>query len=250
MSDDTSAFVLNQAAVDFIGWDDAIGKWFETREYSSGTWVPRSGKVIGVIKNYNHESLYNDVQPVAYYISKTWLNWMTLRLSGNNVRETLADVKQKWVQFAPEELYEFNFLDDRIDDMYRTEERFFNLFTFFTFLAIFIAGMGILGLSAFMAEQRTKEIGVRRVFGATTGNLIFLLTKEFSKLLLIGFIISAPVAYWLLDGWLQDFTYRIQIGWVPFIVAGVVAMLMTFLTSGFQSLRAALGNPVEALKYE
>lgn len=250
VSDDTSAFVLNQAAVDLIGWEEPVGRWFETSEFSAGSWVPRTGKVVGVIKDYNHESLYNDVQPVAYYVSKTWLNWMTLRLSGNNVRETLADVKNKWVQFAPEELYDFSFLDDRIDDMYRTEERFFNIFTFFTLLAIFIAGMGILGLSAFMAEQRTKEIGVRRVFGASTGNLVVLLTREFSKLLLIGFVISAPVAYWLLEGWLQDFTYRIQIGWLPFVVAALVAIFMTFLTSGFQSLRAAMGSPVEALKYE
>ncbi|GJM36125.1 MAG: ABC transporter permease [Saprospiraceae bacterium] len=250
VSDDTSAFILNQAAVDLIGWEEPIGKWFETNEFNDGTWVPRTGKVIGVVKNYNHESLYNDVQPVVYYVSKTWLNWMTLRLSGNDVSGTLADVKAKWVQFAPEELYDFSFLDDRIDEMYRTEQRFFSIFTFFTFLAIFIAGMGILGLSAFMAEQRTKEIGVRRVFGASTGHLVFLLTKEFSKLLVIGFVISAPIAYWLLEDWLQDFTYRIQIGWVPFAVAALVAMVMTFLTSGFQSLRAAMGSPVEALKYE
>lgn len=250
VSDDTSAFVLNQDAVDLIGWEDPVGKWFETSEFNNDGWVPRTGKVIGVIEDYNHESLYNDVQPVAYYISKTWLNWMTLRLSGQHVRETLADVKAKWIQFASEELYEFSFLDDRIDDMYRTEERFFTLFTFFTLLAIFIAGMGILGLSAFMAEQRTKEIGVRRVFGATTGNLVLLLTKEFTSLLVIGFVIAAPLAYWLLEDWLQDFTYRIQIGWLPFVVAAMVAAFMTFLTSGFQSLRAAMGSPVEALKYE
>ncbi len=250
VSDDTSAFILNEAAVAMIGWDDAIGKSFETSEFNDGTWVTRRGKVIGVVKNYNHESLYNDVQPVAYFVSKTWLNWMTLRLSGNNIRETMADIKDKWVQFAPEELYDYTFLDDRIDDLYRTEERFFSIFTFFTFLAIFIAGMGILGLSAFMAEQRTKEIGVRRVFGATTGHLVLLLTKEFSKLLLIGFVISAPFAYYLLEGWLQDFTYRIQIGWLPFVIAALVAVTMTFITSGFQSLRAALANPVEALKYE
>lgn len=250
VSDDTSAFILNQAAVDKIGWEDAIGKWFETSEFNNGGWVPRTGKVIGVIKNYNHESLYNDVQPVAYYVSKTWLNWITIRLSGNNMTETMADIKTKWVQFASEELYDFSFLDDRIDEMYRTEERFFNIFTFFTLLAIFIAGMGILGLSAFMAEQRTKEIGVRRVFGASTGSLVLLLTKEFSRLLIIGFIISAPLAYWLLEDWLQDFTYRIQIGWLPFVAAGLVAVFMTFLTSGFQSLRAAMGSPIEALKYE
>ncbi len=250
VSDDTSAFILNEAAVAMIGWDEAIGKTFETSEFNDGTWVPRKGKVIGVAKNYNHESLYNDVQPVAYFISKTWLNWMTLRLSGNNMSETMAYVKNKWTQFAPEELYDFTFLDERIDDMYRTEQRFFSIFTFFTFIAIFIAGMGILGLSAFMAEQRTKEIGVRRVFGASTGQLVLLLTKEFTRLLLIGFVIAAPLAYWLLNDWLQDFTYRIQIGWLPFVVAALVAVAMTFITSGFQSLRAALANPADALKYE
>ncbi len=250
VSDDTSAFVLNQAAVDMIGWEEPLGKWFETSEFNAGTWVTRRGKVVGVIDNYNHESLYNEVLPVCYYVSQTWLNWMTLRLSGNNVRETLADVKQKWVQFAPEELYDFAFLDERINEMYRTEERFFNLFTFFTILAIFIAGMGILGLSAFMAEQRTKEIGIRRVFGASTGNLVLLLTKEFSKLLFIGFVIAAPLAWWLLEDWLQDFTYRIEIGWLPFVAAALISILMTFLTSGFQSLRAALISPVEAIKYE
>ena len=249
-TDDTSAFVLNQAAVEMLGWEEPIGKWFETNEFYEGTWRPRRGKIIGVIDNYNHESLYTDIAPVCYYVSNSWLNWMTLKLSGQNMTSVMADVKNKWVQFAPEELYAYNFMDDRIGEMYRTEERFFSLFTFFTILAIFIAGLGILGLSAFMAEQRTKEIGVRKVLGATTGNLVYLLSNEFSKLVLIGFIIAAPIGYYLLNNWLQDFTYRINIGWSPFVIAGVLALAIAWLTSGFQSLRAALANPVEALKYE
>ena len=162
----------------------------------------------------------------------------------------MSDIKDKWVQFGSEELYDYYFMDDRIAEMYRTEERFFTLFTFFTILAIFIAGLGILGLSAFMAEQRTKEIGVRKVMGATTGDLVYLLSKEFSKLVLIGFIIAAPIGYYLMSNWLQDFTYRVDVGWTPFVVAGALALVVAWLTSGFQSLKAALANPVEALKYE
>ena len=249
-TDDTSAFVLNQAAVNMIGWDEPLGKWFETNEFYQGTWRPRRGNIIGVINNYNHESLYTDIAPVCYYVSNSWLNWMTLKLSSQNMSSVMADIKDKWVQFSSEELYEYYFMDDRIAEMYRTEERFFSLFTFFTILAIFIAGLGILGLSAFMAEQRTKEIGVRKVMGATIGNLVYLLSKEFSKLVLIGFIIAAPVGYFLLEKWLQDFTYRIDMGWMPFVMAGILALAVAWLTSGFQSLKAALANPVDALKYE
>lgn len=249
-TDDTLAFVLNKAAVEKIGWEEPLGKWFETNEFYQGTWRPRRGNIIGVINDYNHESLYEDIAPVCYYVSNSWLNWMTLRLSGQNMASTLAYVKDQWVQFGTEELYTYNFMDDRIAEMYRTEERFFNLFTFFTILAIFIAGLGILGLSAFMAEQRTKEIGVRKVMGATTGDLVYLLSKEFSKLVVVGFIIAAPVGYILLSNWLQDFTYRVNMGWAPFVIAGVLAMIVAWVTSGFQSLKAALANPVEALKNE
>ena len=249
-TDDTLAFVLNKSAVNLIGWEEPVGKWFETSEFFQGTWRTRRGNIIGVIDNYNHESLYNDIAPVCYYVSESWLNWMTLKLSGQNMTSALAHVKEKWTQFGSEELYSYNFMDDRIAEMYRTEERFFTLFTFFTILAIFIAGLGILGLSAFMAEQRTKEIGVRKVFGASTANLVYLLSKEFSKLVLIGFVIAAPIGYYLLDNWLQDFTYRIDMGWLPFAIGGFLALIVAWLTSGFQSLKAALANPIKALRYE
>ena len=247
-SDDTSAFILNQAAVDFFGWDDPVGKRFETSEFNDGSWVARRGAVIGVVDNYNHESLYNTVEPVAYFISKTWLNWMTIRISGDNLRQTLAGIKDKWTQFASEELYEFSFLDDRIDEMYRAEERFFRIFTFFALMAIFIAGIGILGLSAFMATQRKKEISVRKVLGASVLDLSFLLIKEFAILLLVGYVIAVPVTYYFLQEWLAQFTYQIHIGWVPFMLAASVALIMTLISSGGQLLKAALANPVNALR--
>ncbi|MEO0338862.1 MAG: FtsX-like permease family protein, partial [Bacteroidota bacterium] len=250
VSDDTSAFVLNEAAVEMIGWDKPLGKWFETSEFSNGAWVTRRGKIVGVIENYNHESLYNEVEPAAYYISNSWLNWMTLRLTGEDQMSTLDQVREKWTQYASEELYRFNFLDERINEMYRTEERFFTLFTFFSILAIFIASLGILGLSSFIAERRIKEIGVRKIFGASVFNLIYLLTKEFSLLVLVGFIVAAPIGYVLLSNWLDGFIYHINIGWLPFVLAGVLTLAIAGLTSGFQSMRAAISNPIDALRYE
>ena len=251
VSDDTTAFILNEAAVAMIGWqDDPVGKWFETSTFKDGGFVPRRGTVVGVIKDYNHESLHSQVEPAVYFLSENWINWMTLRISDTNINETMADIKTKWSQFESPELYSYNFFDDRVDQMYRTEERFFNIFTFFAILAVFIAGLGILGLSAFMAERRQKEIGIRKVYGASTQNLVYLLTKEFSFLVLIGFILAAPIGYYYLDGWLQDFTYRTNIGWLPFVVAGFAALLMAWLTSGFQSLKAALANPIRALRNE
>ncbi len=251
VSDDSTAFILNEAAVKLIGWnDDPIGKWFETSEFKDGGFVPRRGKIIGVIKDYNHESLYNEVTPAVYFISKNWISWMTVRVADKNLAATMADIKEKWIQFESPELYSYSFLDDRIDQMYRTEERFFNIFTFFAILAVFIAGLGILGLSAFMAERRQKEIGIRKVYGASTQNLVYLLTKEFSILVLIGFIIAAPLGYYFLDDWLQGFTYRTTIGWPPFALAGLLALLMAWTTSGFQSLKAALANPIRALRNE
>jgi len=249
-SDDTSAFVLNQAAVDMIGWDKPIGKRFETSEFSDGSWVTRKGSVIGVIENYHHESLHNAIEPAVYYVSKGWINWMTVRLGGGDVKASMAAIKEKWTQFAPEELYDYQFMDDRIDQMYRTEERFFKVITFFSIIAIIIANLGILGLSAFIAQQRTKEIGVRKIFGASVANLVFMLTREFSILVWIGFAVAAPVSYWLLDGWLENFIYRAEIGWLPFLLAGILAMSLAWCTSGFQSLKAAISNPIKALRHE
>lgn len=250
-SDAQEAFILNEAAVRMIGWqDDPIGKWFETNDLVNNDWSTKRGKVIGVVKDFNMESLYNRIEPVVYFISREWLNWMTIRLRGSNVSQTIDFIKSKWTQYGAEQQFEYTFLDDQIAQLYRNEERFFTLFTVFTLLAIFIASLGILGLSAFTAEQRTKEIGVRKVFGATTVNIIVLLLREFTYLVLIGFVAAAPVAFLLMRNWLRDFTYRIDIGIWPFLLAVALSVLLAWLTAGFQSARAAMRNPVRALRYE
>lgn len=249
-SDATEAFILNEAAVEMVGWEEPIGKWFETSEYNNGTWVTRRGNVVGVVKNFNMESLYNQIEPVAYFISKTWLNWMTLRISSNNTTETIDYIKQKWVQYGSEESFSYSFLDDRINQLYASEERYFQLFTVFTIIAIFIASLGIFGLSSFMAEQRRKEIGIRKVFGASVGNLVVMLSKEFTWLVVIGFVVAVPIAYYGMNKWLQEFTYRIDMSIWPFVLAGLAAFVIAWLTAGFQSAKAAIANPVKSLRYE
>lgn len=249
-SDDTEAFILNEAAVKMIGWEEPIGKWFKTSEFNNGAWAERTGKIIGVVADFNMESLYNDIQPVVYYVSKTWLNWMTIRVNNTNTPQTIEYIKDKWVQYGSEQGFEYAFMDDRIDELYRSEARYFQLFTIFTMMAIFIGSLGIFGLSAFTAEQRTKEIGIRKVFGASVGNIVVLLSKEFTRLVLFGFLVAAPVAYLIMNRWLNDFTYRIDIGWWPFIISGLMAFVVAWITAGFQSVRAAVANPVKSLRWE
>lgn len=250
-SDDTEAFILNETAVKMIGWtDDPIGKGFETSEYNDGTWVKRTGKIVGVVEDFNMESLYNKVEPVVYYISESWLNWMTLRINGSRTPATIDFVKDKWAQYGSEEAFDYTFLDDRIDQLYEGEERYFKLFVAFTILAIFIASLGIFGLSAFTAEQRRKEIGIRKVFGASINNLVMLLSKEFTWLVVIGFALAIPVSYYMMSLWLVDFIYRIDVGFMPFLVAGILALTIAWLTVSFQSVRAAFENPINSLHCE
>lgn len=250
-SDDTEAFILNEAAVKMIGWqDDPIGKWFETSEFDNGSWATRTGKIVGVVQDFNMESLHNKIEPVVYYISKGWLNWMTLRINSSNTPATIDFIKDKWVQYGSEESFDYTFLDDRIDQLYQGEERYFTLFIAFTFIAIFIASLGIFGLSSFTAEQRRKEIGIRKVFGASVGSLVMMLSKEFSWLVLIGFGLAIPISYYTMNLWLSDFVYRIEIGFGPFILAGGLALAIAWLTASLQSARAAFENPIQALHHE
>jgi putative ABC transport system permease protein len=250
VNDQNESYILNEAAVRMIGWDDAIGKRFMTFDLINSDWSEREGRVVGVVEDFNMESLYNAVAPVVYFISDTWLNWMTIRLSGQHVPATIDFIRDAWLQYGSEPAFTYNFLDEQIDQLYRNEERFFQLFSAFTLLAIFIACLGIFGLSAFTAEQRTKEIGVRKVFGASVSSIITMLLREFTVLVGIGFLVAAPVAYWLMSGWLQDFTYRIPLGPVPFVLAGVLALVLAWITAGLQSAKAAFANPIRALRYE
>ena len=244
------AFVINETAAKELGWEgDAVGRKMEYFGAGSDE-IEKSGEVIGVVKDFHFESLHQKVQPLLMTVTWRRMGHVAARISPENIPATLAAFEKTWHQFAPQWPFEFAFLDKNLENFYRKEAKLNQMIQYFTFLAIFIACLGLFGLASFTAEQRTKEIGVRKVLGASLGNVIVLLTKQFIWLVLIANLIAWPLAYWVMNNWLQNFAYRVDIGWQTFALAGVAALLITILTVSYQAIKAALTNPVEALRYE
>jgi putative ABC transport system permease protein len=247
MGTDTSAVIINEAAARLLGWDSPLDK--ELR-------VPASnyrGRVVGVVRDFHFQSLHEKIGPLVLGHWKnpiTVIDYFTARVNAQNLSATLAALQKVHERFDRVTPFEYNFLDERLNDFYQTDIRVGKIFGASATLAIFIACLGLLGLAAFIAEQRTKEIGVRKVLGASVGNIIFLLSKDFTKLVVIATVIASPIAYFALKRWLQNFAYHIAIGVDTFLLAGLIALMIALLTISFQAIRAALANPVEALRYE
>jgi putative ABC transport system permease protein len=246
---DTASFVLNEAAVNAIGWksaEEAIGKTFN---YGS----IMKGKIIGVMNDLHFESLHQRITPMILLMANSsdgGYNRLSVKLSGNNLTAALAHVEKTWKKFLPDAPYDFAFLDDNFDRLYAAERVQGNLFTMFSFIAIFIACLGLFGLSAFTITQRIKEIGIRKVLGADVSTIVALLSKDFLKLVLIAALIAFPIAWFAMNKWLQDFAYRSSIQWWVFLVAGIAAALVALVTISFQAIKAALANPVKSLRTE
>ncbi len=251
-SDERDAFIINESAKEYIGWDNAVGKWFETLTLDSAgvNWVERKGKVIGVAEDYYFESLHNEIRPVVYFIQENWINWMIIRINPEEIQSTLSFINDTWTGFNTVEEFQFSFYEEDIENLYRAEKRFFTIFITFAILAIFIASLGMLGLVSFTTEQRTKEIGIRKTLGASTRKVIANLTSDFLKLILISNLIAWPVAWFFMRQWLQDFPNRIEPGILFFIVSGLLAIVIALLTTLYHAYRAASLNPVKSLKYE
>jgi putative ABC transport system permease protein len=247
---DSTSVILNEEAVRQIGWKDPVGKWLE---YPGGN--NTRFNVIGVVKNFNIQSLQNPVIPFALFhpSSKTY-SWGTsnivARIKGGNINNTLNLFEESWKSFATSEPFDYSFLDEAFDAQYRSEQRLGSIFSIFAVLSIFIACLGLFGLSAYMAEKRTNEIGVRKVLGASVSNVIALLSKDFMKLTLVASVIAFPVAWYFMNRWLEDFAYRINIDWTIFLIAGISTLLITMLTISFQAIKAAIANPVKSLRTE
>ena len=245
---DTLNFVLNESAINAIGWksaQDAIGKDFK---YGGTT-----GHVIGVIKDFHFESMHQKIVPIVLQVfppSNVFFNNLTVKLSGNNVQSSLAYLEKTWNKFLPETPYQYTFLDENFDALYQSEQRQGTIFTVFACIAIFIACLGLFGLSAFTITQRVKEIGVRKVLGASVSTIVALLSKDFLLLVLIAAIIAFPIAWYAMSNWLKDFAYRINIAWWVFVMAAIVALVIALFTVGFQAIKAALANPVKSLRTE
>ena len=242
---DSSALIINETLAKSLGSGDAIGK---TLYNSDGPDKPtRAYTIIGVVKNFNFESLRKNVAPLCMRLGNN--KWMSAyRVESGDIKSLLAKVEDKFKAMSPGMPFNYSFLDDSFDNMYREEQRVGKVALTFALLAVLIACLGLFGLATYMAEQRTKEIGVRKVLGATVPNIVTMLSKDFLKLVFIAFLIAAPIAWLAMHEWLKDFAFRTNIGWWIFIIAGVVAMSIALFTVSFQAIKAAIANPLKSLK--
>lgn len=238
-------FLLNQSAVRRMGLNDQD---VVDRSYNLNG---RQGRIVGVVEDFHFASLRQQIDPLVMFISPRDFSYMLIKVAGGpNLRETVSSLEQTWATVAPHRPFNYQFLDQAFDALYRTESQTGQIVGIFATLAILIACLGLFGLAAFTAEQRTKEIGIRKVMGASVNNIILLLSKDFARLVLIAFVIATPLAYFAMERWLQAYAYRIELGIGVFLVAGFVAALIAGLTVSYQSLKAALADPVKALRYE
>jgi putative ABC transport system permease protein len=244
-TDTSEAMMINEAAVKLLGYSspqDVIGKRFKQ-------WG-KEGKIIGVIKDFHYLSLHEKIKPLTMRIDLAECNFISIKISAGNTKATLGAIQAKWKAVMPGKPFSYYFMDEYFDRQYRSEERFEKLFFNFAALAIFISCLGLLGLASYNTAQRTKEIGVRKVMGASTGSIVSLLSKDFLKLVLLAFVIASPIAWYGMQNWLKNFAYQTEIKWWIFAIAAILSVVIAFATISFQSIRAALMNPVKSLRMD
>ncbi len=245
-TDEAEGFVINESAVARLGFTsptDAMGKPLQ--------WQRKKGRIIGIIKDFHFMSLQNTIEPfIAVMANGHYAEYVSIKVSSGNYHETIDRLKSSYQAVMPRGVFEYQFLDESFDHLYRAEDRFNTILFMFTGLAIFVACLGLLGLTTYTAQQRTKEIGIRKVMGATVTAIVMLICQDFMKLVLFAIIIATPLAYGCIVLWLQDFPYRAGIALWVFPAAGLTAVALAFFTIGFQAVKAATVNPVDALKYE
>ncbi|HSZ86394.1 MAG TPA: FtsX-like permease family protein, partial [Puia sp.] len=207
--------------------------------------------IVGVVKNFNFESLYNTIKPFGFTTSiGNKYSYVITNVRTTNYANLVKEMENTWNKINPGIPFVYSFLDNDFQKNYEKDQRASTIVSYFTFIAILIACLGLFGLSAFSAEQRTREIGIRKVLGASVINVATLLSKDFIKLVLIAIVIASPLAWYIMDKWLQDFAYRIQISWWMFALAGLLAIFIALLTVSLQAIKAAISNPVKSLRTE
>jgi putative ABC transport system permease protein len=237
-------YILNEAAVKAIGWDDPIGK----RLGFSGE--DEKGVVVGVVKDFHFAPLHLNIEPLALTPNSERIDWLSIKISPQSIPETLAFIERTWKRHSPDGDFSYNFLDDRLDRMYRTEEKLGKTFSIYTFIALFVACLGLFGLASFTTAQRTKEIGIRKVLGATGWNITLLTTKKIMALVLMANAVALPVANFAMQNWLQNFAYRVEVGVWIFALSATLSLAIALLTVSYQTIKAATANPVDSLRYE
>ncbi len=245
-TDTEGTIILNESAAHRIGWtpEEAVGKKLV------GGYSVNEAQVVGVVKNFNYKSLRQEVEPMALFLYPNYIREISVRIMPGDIGKILSFIRQKWESLFPGEQFEYNFLDSLIDRLYESEKKMQDLFVIFSALSILVACLGLLGLVSFTAELKTKEIGIRKVLGASTGRLIILLSKEFIKWIILANIVAWPLAWFMMSKWLQNFAYRTDIGWIVFVSAGLVTVAIAVFTFIFQTFKSASAKPVNSLRYE
>ncbi|MGD2091040.1 MAG: ABC transporter permease [Candidatus Aminicenantes bacterium] len=239
---DQTGVVLNEEAVKRMGITSPIGM-----ELVNGD---NKFTIVGIVKNYHFRSLHKEIEPLVLIFAPENCRGLIVRIKSDDISSGIGFLEKEWNEFSAEYPFSYGFMDQRLDRLYRAEQRVGTLFMYFTLLTIFVSCLGLFGLASFMTERRTKEIGIRKVLGASVSRITFMLSKEFTRLVLIANMIGWPIAYWLVKKWLQNFAYRITIGIEIFILGGMLALMIAWLTISYQAIKAALSNPVQALRYE
>jgi putative ABC transport system permease protein len=258
-ADSSESILINEAAAKYFNWQEPIGKSLPGRKFPPH-------RVIGVVKDFNFQSLQNEIGPLVMTLdpltmlrgindinsdtSPRLINYINIRIAPNDIPATMGFLKKSWQEASGNQPFNFSFLDEDVERQYRNEERMGEIVGYAAGFAILIACLGLFGLAALTVAKRTKEIGIRKVLGATVPNIVTMLSSDFAKLVLIANVVAWPLAFYVMDNWLQDFAYRIGIGWDKFILAAILAGMSALATVSYQAIRAALANPVEAIKYE
>jgi putative ABC transport system permease protein len=243
-AENIKGFIINQTAADLLDWtaEESIGK-----KIKMGQW---NGICIGVVEDFHFSSLKDKIEPMLFDISKYNKNNVIIRLGKGDLRSTMAYLEEQWQNHISKGMFNYSFVDDSFDSLYKTEKRVGKLFAGFSVLAIIIASLGLFGLAAFETQVRTKEIGIRKVMGSSTANILRLLLKDFLTLVVIGFVISIPASVFFMNSWLKNFAYKISINPMEFILAASIIFLIVFLSVGYYTIKASVQNPVNSLRYE
>jgi putative ABC transport system permease protein len=243
---DSSSVIINETAARILGYADPIGKNIYTFDDAGN---PTTYPIVGLVKNFNFETLHHEVRPLMFILQRS-TGLISFKVNTSAISPLIGKISNKWTALTPGIPFSYRFLDDSFNEMYQSEQRVGKIATIFSVLAILISCLGMFGLATFVAEQRTKEMGIRKVLGASVQGIVSLLSADFIKLVAIAFLIAAPFAWWIMNKWLQDFVYRASFSWWIFLAAGLSALLIALVTVSFQAARVAIANPVRSLRME
>jgi putative ABC transport system permease protein len=236
--------IINETAARQLGWKEPLGKTYRDR------WFAKNGRVVGVIKDFHFQSLHQTIEPLTFLYDPVRHSYLSLKLNPTNLKSTIASIRNIIESYKPDFPFTYYFLDDSFNNMYREDKKLGTLFGGFSLLAVFISCLGLFGLASFTVENRTKEVGIRKVLGASLPGIFLLLTKEFTKWVALANLIAWPLAYYFMNKWIQKFAYRSDLDVWIFVFSGLIALCIAVLTVSFQSLKAATADPVDSLRYE